>query len=278
MKRRWPPTFWFAFGDRGVELRERHAVPAQAVGVDLDVVLLRLAAVARDVDDALHLLELALEDPVLGRLQVLERVALARRRGSGRPRRSRSRARAAPAAPLGSCTNWMRLMTSCRASLYSVAPLEVALDVAQARRATASACGRGPACPTRPISSGIVTYRSISSALQPVRLRDHLDQRRDRVRVRLDVELRVGGQPAENDDDGHREDDDGHPQRERDELLDHSVLDGETRRGAESNSRAPTPHGGRSSTMAPRRAKSSRRPRLQFARGARQTASSGRDR
>ena len=30
-----------------------------------------------DVDDAGHLLELALEDPVLGRLQLLERVALA---------------------------------------------------------------------------------------------------------------------------------------------------------------------------------------------------------
>ena len=59
---------------------QRDALPAQAVGVDLDVVLLRLAAEARDVDDAGHLLELPLEDPVLGGLQVLERVALARRR------------------------------------------------------------------------------------------------------------------------------------------------------------------------------------------------------
>ncbi len=50
---------------------------AQAERVDLDVVLLRLAAVARDVDDALHLLELALEDPVLRGLQIAERVALA---------------------------------------------------------------------------------------------------------------------------------------------------------------------------------------------------------
>jgi hypothetical protein len=52
-------------------------VTAEPVGVDLDVVLLGLAAVARDVDDALHLLELALEDPVLGGLEILERVALA---------------------------------------------------------------------------------------------------------------------------------------------------------------------------------------------------------
>ncbi len=77
MKSRSPPTFWFAFWIAAGELAERDAVPAKPEGVDLHVVLLGLAAVARDVDDALHLLELALEDPVLGGLQVLERVALA---------------------------------------------------------------------------------------------------------------------------------------------------------------------------------------------------------
>ena len=66
--------------DRRLELRERDPLPAQAIGVDAHVVLLRLAAVARDVDDAVDLLELALEDPVLGRLQVLQRVALALQR------------------------------------------------------------------------------------------------------------------------------------------------------------------------------------------------------
>ena len=85
--------------DRAGHLTERHAVAAQAVGVDLDVVLLRLAAVARDVDDALDLLELSLEDPVLRGLEVLEACTPCRRRGSGTPRRSRSRATAAPGGP-----------------------------------------------------------------------------------------------------------------------------------------------------------------------------------
>ena len=78
--------------DGGRDLAERDALAAQPVGVDLDVVLLGLAAEARDVDDALDLLELALEDPVLGRLQVPERVALAAERvaedlADGVPRR-----------------------------------------------------------------------------------------------------------------------------------------------------------------------------------------------
>ena len=92
---------------------------AQAERVDFDVVLLGLAAVARDVDDALNLLELTLEDPVFGGLQVLERVALADESvaedlADGVPRRELT------LEPAGSCTNCIRLMTSCRASLYGV--------------------------------------------------------------------------------------------------------------------------------------------------------------
>ena len=66
--------------DRLDDLGERDALAAQPVGVDLHVVLLRLAAVARDVDDAVDLLELALEEPVLRRLQITEGVALASQR------------------------------------------------------------------------------------------------------------------------------------------------------------------------------------------------------
>ncbi len=63
--------------DRRDDLAERHVLGAEPEGVDLHVVLLGLAAVARDVDDALHLLELALEHPVLRGLQILEGVSLA---------------------------------------------------------------------------------------------------------------------------------------------------------------------------------------------------------
>ena len=52
-------------------------MPAEAKGVDLHVVLLRLAAVAGDVHNTLDLLELPLENPVLRGLEVFERVSLA---------------------------------------------------------------------------------------------------------------------------------------------------------------------------------------------------------
>ena len=81
------------------------AVALEAIGVDLDVVLLGLAAEADDVDDARHLPELPLEDPVLRRLQIGERVALAAHACSGRSRRSRSTARAAACTPGGSWMN-----------------------------------------------------------------------------------------------------------------------------------------------------------------------------
>ena len=63
--------------DGGSDLGKRHAVPVQAKRVDLDVVLFGLAPITRDVDDPLNLLELTLENPVFGGLQVLEGVALA---------------------------------------------------------------------------------------------------------------------------------------------------------------------------------------------------------
>ncbi len=62
---------------RADHLRQRRTLTAQAVGVDVDVVLLGLSAEACDVDDARHLLELPLEDPVLDRLQLASRIALA---------------------------------------------------------------------------------------------------------------------------------------------------------------------------------------------------------
>jgi hypothetical protein len=62
---------------RVLELSEVDPLAGQPIGVHADVVLLRLAAEADDVDDAADLLELALEDPVLRGLQVHLRVTLA---------------------------------------------------------------------------------------------------------------------------------------------------------------------------------------------------------
>ena len=53
--------------------------PRRRYGSTLDLILLRLAAEARDVDDAGDLLELPLEDPILRGLQ-FRRVSRCRRR------------------------------------------------------------------------------------------------------------------------------------------------------------------------------------------------------
>ena len=59
------------------QLLHRDAVALESVRIDADVKLLGLATEAGHVDDARNLSPLALEDPVLGRLELHERVALA---------------------------------------------------------------------------------------------------------------------------------------------------------------------------------------------------------
>ena len=87
-------------------------------------------------------------------------------------------------------------MTSCRASLYGIGPLEVTLDVAEREE-------RLRANVVEPGHSGeadLERDRDVALDLlgaPSVGLRDDLDERRDRVRVRLDVELRVGREAAE---------------------------------------------------------------------------------
>ena len=58
-------------------LRKRDAVAFEAKGIDADLELLGFAAVAYDIDHARDLLELTFENPVFGRLQLLDCVALA---------------------------------------------------------------------------------------------------------------------------------------------------------------------------------------------------------
>ena len=192
-----PPTFWLAFGDGRDDLGEGDAVPAQPVGVDLHVVLLGLAAVARDVDDARHLLELPLQDPVLGGLQVAPACSpcprpVAEELADGVPGRE-----LAAAALRAAETNWSRLMTSCRACFVVGAPLEVALDVAQPeeglRADVVQARHAGQADLQR---DGHVALDLLGAPA--VGLGDDLDHRRHRVGVGLDVELAVGVDPGDN--------------------------------------------------------------------------------
>src|SRR5258707_9580915 len=71
-----PADVLIRIGDRGVELRQRDAERAQAVGIDLDVVFLRQAAEADDVSHTRYLLELPLQNPVLRGLELLQAVSL----------------------------------------------------------------------------------------------------------------------------------------------------------------------------------------------------------
>src|SRR5713101_3715288 len=70
-----PPHVLVAVRNRGVQLGEGQVLALEPVWIDFHVVLLDLAAEAHHVDDPGDLLDLLLQDPVLGRLQFGERVA-----------------------------------------------------------------------------------------------------------------------------------------------------------------------------------------------------------
>ena len=189
MTRRCPPTFCVGGLEPWIELRELDALPAQAIGVDLHVVLLRLAAETDDVDDAFDLLELPLEDPVLRGLQVARRVPLApgpvaEHLADGVPRRElRLHVRRQLDEPEAVDDLLARL-------IVRGAPVEVALHVAQPEE-------RLRAHVLEPLHAGQANLeRDGDVALDllrapPVGLGDDLDQRRNRVRVRLDIEVAV---------------------------------------------------------------------------------------
>ncbi len=112
------------------ERAELDPLTAKAEGVDRHVVLLRLAAEAHDVDDAAHLLELPLEDPVLGRLQIARAVAVSLHRvaehlADGVPRRD------ARLHVLRQLHEREAIDDLLAGLLVGAAPVEVTLDVAQ---------------------------------------------------------------------------------------------------------------------------------------------------
>ncbi len=196
-------------GDRGLELVEGHHVTAQAIGVDLDVVFLRLAAVAGDVDDALHLLELALEDPVLRRLQVLQRVAIAddaitQDFADGIPRRELCLHAGRKGDELDSIDDFLARVFVRRI------PVEVTFDVAEAEQGAAANVIE----PRHAREADFERYCDVAFGLlraPPRRLRDELHERRHRVRIRLDIELLVRRQTDRDQQDRGGKDDDRHP-------------------------------------------------------------------
>ena len=85
-----------------------------------------------------------------------------------------------------------------RARVVVDVPVEVALHVATARRATASGCGRGRASGEADLErDGDVALDLLGAPA--VGLGDDLDHRRHRVRVGLDVELLVAVEPEAED-------------------------------------------------------------------------------
>jgi hypothetical protein len=207
--------------DRGGELPQRDAVPAEAIRVDFDVVLLRLAAVAGDVDDALDRLELALEDPVLGRLQILEGVALSdhaipEHLADRVPRRERRLHARRQRHELDAVDDLL-----LRGEVRGV-PVEVTFHVGkreEALRANVLEAGHAR-------KADLERHRDVPLGLLGApsrRLRDDLDQRGHRVRVRLDVELLVGEQADDDEQRSRREHHERHPEGRGDDLLNHGT-------------------------------------------------------
>ena len=205
--------------DAGRELTERHAVTAQAERIDFDMVLLGLAAVARDVDDPLNLLELTLQNPILGGLQILERVAIAHQPvpvnlADGVPGREltlQARGQLHELEPvddfLSSFAVW-RIPVEIR---LHVAQSEErgAPDVVEARHARQADLQRD-----RDVALGL--FRA-----PPRRLREHFDERGARVGVGLDVELAVRRQAEQDQQRAASEHQQGHPKGGNDDPVNH---------------------------------------------------------
>ena len=112
-------------------------------------------------------------------------------------------------------------MTSCRASTYFVSQVEVALDVAQAEeglRANVSESWHAREADFD--RNGDVALDLLGAPAR--RLRDDFDQRRHRVRVRLDVQATVREGATAHEDERAHQDERPHAQDEVDEARKHA--------------------------------------------------------
>ena len=185
-------------GDGGVDLRQRDAECAKPVGVYLDVVLLSQTAEAHHVDDARNLLELPLQNPVLGRLQVLQRVslpndAIAEDLSDGVPWRD-----------LGlQSVRELRELKAVDDLLPRIVvvgpPVEIALDVGEAEKRLRADVVE----PRHARQRHLERDRNLALHFfraQSLRLGDDFDQRGDGIRIGLDVEVAKGDDAAECND------------------------------------------------------------------------------
>ncbi len=202
------------------ERLERLPLAAEAIRIDADVELFALAAEADDVDDPFDLLELPLEHPVFGRLQLTERVAgaddaVAKDFADRVPRRERR------LHPRGEVAHELEAVDDLLPRVVVFGrPVEIALHVGQleerlrARVLQAGHAGQADFERDRDVPLDLF-------GAPPVGLRDDVDHRRHRVRVRLDVEVAVREDAGEDEHGRSRKDDERHPQSECDESLDH---------------------------------------------------------
>ena len=193
--------------------------PRKRARVDLDVVLLGLAAEADDVDDASDLFELTLEDPVLGGLQVARGVSVPLH---GVPKHFTDGVpRGDGGLHSGGQGDEAEAVDDLLARLVvGSVPIEVALHVAQPEERLRARVFQ-PLHAGQPDLEGDRHVAFDFFGAPAVRLGDDLDKRWNRVRIRLDIELAVGGETRDDEDGRRRQHDEGHSECECNEALNH---------------------------------------------------------
>ena len=186
-------------------LLQGESVGQQAIEIDIDVVGLGLATPAGHVDHAGHRLQAALQDPILDRLEIGHRVA----RRSDHPvtidfadRAGRRQCR------LGAVGQGLELRQAIRDLLrrrrIGHVVGELHLHVRQAEQGD----GADRLDVRQPRHLDLDRDRDVTldllGRLAGI-LRDDVDQRRHRIRIRLDVERLVGEQPADHHHGGENQ-------------------------------------------------------------------------
>ncbi len=223
-------------GQRQLDLAQRDAVAAEAVGVGLDLVAPHRAAEARQVHDPRHPPELALQHPVLQRLDVVERVDLFARSilgdfqdiaedlARGRLRRdARGHVRRQRLGDRGQAVDHL-LPGRIVGILAAVMPGH--LQVAQAeQRLAIDLLQAGHAGERHLQGDGDLTLDLLGRSAGEQR--EHLDDRRRRVGVGFDIDMHEGVEADRREEERPEDDGDRAIERPGDELANHVCLGGQ---------------------------------------------------